>query len=96
VGRRRENHAAQSLTSPATPWGPPSAVEHMRDSGMRLRRTRAGWEEPRPPRVCEACAGALGPNTVLVGIAHSSSNVSGIVLQANAFRRLQAAVGRHD
>lgn len=46
-----------------------TTVERMYDLGMWLRRTQAGWEEPRP-RVCEACGGALGPGTVLVGVAH--------------------------
>jgi hypothetical protein len=47
----------------------PTRIERMYGVGMQLRRTEAGWEEPRP-RVCKACGGALGPNTVLVGIIH--------------------------
>jgi len=43
----------------------------MYDSGMRLRHTRRGWEEPRPSH-CPDCGAALSGGQVLVGVAQCS------------------------
>jgi len=37
--------------------------------GVRLRRTRRGWEEVAPAR-CPACGQRWGGHQVLVGVAH--------------------------
>lgn len=46
----------------------PTAFERLYDPGMRLRRTRRGWAEPRPTR-CPGCGARWGPDLILVGSA---------------------------
>lgn len=54
---------AQALSSAA------GASTSTRSAEMDLRRTRRGWEEPSPSQ-CPECGAELGPNQVLVGVAH--------------------------